>query len=140
MGLDKVQNNPASGNLPVEKQQAPLNAETIEKLKSRINVFDGKQDAGSDLVGTMDIHKGSLFSFTQTSNQIKFNTETRKTEAKRTSYQYLDTDGNGTFETLIVEVRNAYDNSLISTTKYGKSKDDNVSNYDKEIPIDAEKK
>lgn len=122
MGLDKLQDNQTPVKLPVEKQQQTLDAKTIGELKKRINIFDGSQDAGPELGGTMDIHKGSLFSFTKTiSNTRVVTTPTgeHKTETKKQSYKYCDTDGNGTFETLVVETKDAYGN-LLNINKYKK--------------------
>ena len=142
MGLEKIQETKQLPTLPVEKQQAPLDEETIKSLKSQINVFDGIEKLGPDIGGSMEIHKGSIFSYTPKiiSNTRVVKTPTGpKTETTKQSYTYSDTDHNGTFETLTVETKDEKGN-LISITKYGKSKDDNVSNYDKEIPPAENKK
>lgn len=139
MGLEKIQETKQTPVLPPEKQQAPLDENTIKSLKSQINVFDGIEKLGPDIGGSMEIHKGSIFSYTP---KIISNTRVVGTNAQnavriteKKSYTYSDTDGNGTFETLTVETKDEKGN-LISITKYGKSKDDNKSNYDKEISPD----
>lgn len=142
MGLEKIQETKQTAVLPPEKQQAALDENTIKLLKSQINVFDGTEKLGPDIGGSMEIHKGSIFSYTPKiiSNTRVVKTPTGpKTETTKQSYTYSDPDGNGTFDILTIETRDANGN-LIKTTKYGKTKDDNVSNYDKEIPQDAEKK
>ena len=125
--------------LPLEKQQEALDAKTINFLKEqvKVNIFDGPKVGGK-----IEIHNGSLFSYTRTLSNtrvIKTNTGEHKTETKKQSFKYSDEDNNGTFETLIVETKDANGNT-IGVTKYGKSKDDNVSNYDELIPTDENKK
>lgn len=126
--------------LPLNQQQPALDVKKIELLKEKMkqNIFEGP---GID--GKIEIKNGSLFSFTQKSSNTRVDVSDKqhvKTVTEKKSMQYVDTDGNGTFETLIVETTDASGN--IIKTKYGKSKghDDNVSNYDIEIPLNGQTK
>lgn len=140
--------------LPLNQQQPALDVKKIDLLKSKIkkNVFE---DAETE--GKIEIKNGSLFGYIQRSLYVHPDTTYKKDTkiimppdttnkknikiiCERQSKQYYDTDGNGTFETLIVETTDA--NGKITKTKYGKSKghDDNVSNFDIEIPLNGQTK
>lgn len=125
--------------LPLDQQQPALDVKKIALLKEKAkqNIFEGP---GID--GKIEIKNGSLFSFTQNISNTRVDASDKqhiKTVTEKKTIRYCDNDGNGTFETRIDEIRDANGN-LIKTTKYGKSKDDNVSNYDIEIPLNGKAK
>lgn len=134
-------NTQLSPTLPLEQQQPALDVEKIKFLKGKIkdNLFEGP---GID--GKIEIKNGSLFCYTQNSlnNRVEgTDKQNAKLISEKQSKRYYDMDGNGTFETLIVETRDLAGN-LKKITKYGKSQghDDNVSNFDIEIPLNRQTK
>lgn len=123
--------------LPLDQQKPALDVKKIELLKQKAkqNIFEGPE-----VDGKIDIKNGSIFSFTQKVSNTRVDATDRQhiktvTEKQTIKYCNCDNDPKGTFEILFVETRDA-EGKLIKTTKYGKSKDDNVSNYDLEIPTD----
>lgn len=161
-GIDKTPTNkPVPVILPADQQQPALDVETIKGLntilqtalsKSTEKITDPKAiesikksynntnlSAGAKLGGDMEIKKGSIFSYTNSSLRGQMNSDTKQWENIRTSSTYTDNDGNGTFETLKITKNNVDKNGKVissKTTLYGKSKDDNVSPYDQLIPPD----
>lgn len=125
--------------LPLDQQQPALDVKKIELLKSKVkqNIFEGP-----GIEGKIEIKNGSIFCYNQKSLNVHPDVTDKKNVkmvSEKQSKQYYDMDGNGTFETLIIETRDL-DGNLKKIAKYGKSKDDNASNYDIKIPLNGQTK